>query len=75
MKDSGVIKNPHVARDVSLREVSARRTFGTLFFPKEINFERYVKLILTELFREVTAEGRIVGQSTCFARIERKYLK
>jgi hypothetical protein len=41
--------------------VSARRIVESVFFKKTVNCERYVQVILGQLFPELTEEGRHYG--------------
>jgi hypothetical protein len=62
-------ENPHSIHEVPLHDVkigvwcaiSAHRIIGPVFFQETINSERYVRLILTPFFRELTEEEKTDG--------------
>jgi hypothetical protein len=51
----------HPVKVVVWCAASARRIAGPVFFNKTINCERYVKVILGQLFPELTYEERLYG--------------
>jgi hypothetical protein len=62
-------ENPHSIHEVPLHDVkigvwcaiSAHRIIGSVFCQYTINSERYVRLILTPFFRELTEEEKTCG--------------